>query len=126
MLLSFTGYIFALQWSGAFGCLLCLLHAVFRPPVARALRHASRGCTDPELEKGDGDVEGGGAGMKGRGRAAPVNANIRLRSRPGAGGAVGPGMAPPFGAAVANGAFRESGVSRMDPAASTRQHAHGN
>lgn len=122
VMLSFTGYIFALQWSGALGCTLCLLHATFRPPVARALRgSALGGGGDPELQMGDGDVEGG----VGRGRPAPVNANIRLRSRPAIGG-VGPGMsAPPMG----GGASLREGIAPMDSTSGNglmRTHPHGN
>ncbi|CAM9922501.1 unnamed protein product, partial [Scytosiphon promiscuus] len=72
LLLSVTGYIFSLQFSGILGCAVCLLHATFRPPVARAVRNNRGGGGAPELHGGDGDLEGGG----------PVNANMRLRTRP--------------------------------------------
>lgn len=118
MLLSVTGCIFSLQWSGVVGCSLCLLHATFRPPVARAVRSAARsgsgggGVENPELH-GDGDLEGGGGGgggAVGRGRAGPVNANIRLRTRPmgGPGGLAHPLGSDPFA-----------------PGGGARQHSHG-
>lgn len=133
LLLSITGYIFSLQWSGAVGCSLCLLHATFRPPVARAVRGAtSRGPdgigSNPELHGGDGDLEGGGGvgsgGGNGRGR---VNANMRLRTRPTAGGMTGGGGMSPV--PMGGGAFHDTRSSgpMVDPMAATRgrPHAHG-
>ncbi|CAM9566381.1 unnamed protein product [Discosporangium mesarthrocarpum] len=80
LLLSVTGYVFSLQYSLMLGGIVCILHAVLRPPVARAVR----GGGGLRLE-GDGeDLEGGGkVGMGGR--AGHVNVNMRLRSRPGGG-----------------------------------------
>lgn len=124
LLLSVTGYIFSLQYSVIFGSTLCLLHATFRPPVARAVR-TSRSF-EPELHGGDGDVEGGvgaGSGSGGaisRGRVnANVNPNIRLRTRPPAGGGMGMAMSPGMGVG-GSGGFHESmppvgdiGISRL-------------
>ncbi|CAM9204396.1 unnamed protein product [Choristocarpus tenellus] len=78
VMLSFSGYIFTLQYSAIIGSLICLLHAVLRPPVARAVR----GGGDPRVATTGDDLEGGGKVGQG-GRSGPVNANMRLRSRPG-------------------------------------------
>lgn len=117
LLLSVTGYIFSLQFSGFIGSAVCLLHAVFHPPASRAVRGA-RGA-EPELHGGDGDLEGGGT--VGRGRAGPVNANIRLRTRPTAVGAMGM-VNSPMGGGGGGGGVRD-GVSMLDPAA-VRSHSH--
>ncbi|CAM9782005.1 unnamed protein product [Pylaiella littoralis] len=123
LLLSVTGYIFALQFSGILGCAVCLLHATFRPPVARAVRNQRGGGGGaPELHGGDGDLEGGGATI-GRGRPGPVNANMRLRTRPVPGGPMG-GMSttpPPGGGAGAG--FRDSAPPMVDPGSAGR-HSH--
>jgi hypothetical protein len=37
LLLAVTGYIFRLQWPISLGAVVCAGHAIFRPPVARAL-----------------------------------------------------------------------------------------
>lgn len=117
LLLSVTGYIFSLQFAGILGSAVCLLHATFHPPVARAGRSA-RFVGEPELHggDGDGDLEGGAVG---RGRAGPVNANIRLRTRPIAGGAMGMGASQPMGGAT----FRENVPPMVDPN-TARLHSH--
>ncbi|CAM9269278.1 unnamed protein product, partial [Ectocarpus fasciculatus] len=117
LLLSVTGYIFSLQFSGILGCAVCLLHATFRPPVARAVRN-TRGGGPPELHGGDGDLEGGGG--IGRGRPGPVNANMRLRTRPMPGAGAGMATTPPPGA---GGGFRESAPPMVDPSGAGR-HSH--
>lgn len=116
LVLSVTGYIFSLQFAGLVGSSICLLHALFRPPVARAVRNARSG--DPELHGGDGDLEGGGA--VGRGRAGPVNANMRLRTRPALGGPMG--MASPPGAGGSMAGFHQT-PPIGDPTGS-RLHSH--
>lgn len=119
LLLSVTGYIFSLQFAAVLGGAVCLLHATFRPPVARAVRRGGGGA--PELHGGDGDLEGGGGGnLGGRGRPGPVNANMRLRTRPVPGGAMGGGMAtsPPPGVGAGFGA-----PPMVDPAAGRHSHA---
>ena len=114
LLLSVTGYIFALQYSTMFGSTLCFLHATFRPPVARAVRNARN--FEPELHGGDGDVEGGSV------RGGRVNANIRLRTRPPAGVAMGMGMSPTLGSGGAGG-FHES-MPPVGEFGKSRLHSH--
>lgn len=121
LLLSVTGYIFSLQFSGILGSAVCLVHATFHPPLARAGRNARSG-GDPELHGGDGDGDLEGGSTVGRGRAGPVNANMRLRTRPTAGGAMGMATAPPMGGG--GGAnFRENVPPMVDPS-TARLHSH--
>ena len=121
LLLSVTGYVFSLQFSGILGSAVCLVHATFHPPLARAARSARSG-GDPELHGGDGggDLEGGST--VGRGRPGPVNANMRLRTRPTAGGAMGMATGPPMGGGSA-GTFRENVPPMVDPS-TARLHSH--
>lgn len=124
LLLSVTGYIFSLQFSGVLGCAVCLLHATFRPPVARAVRNSRNGGNAPELHGGDGDLEGGGGGGVGRGRPGPVNANMRLRTRPVPVGAMGGGATtPPRMGVGGGGGFRDGAPPMVDPSSAGR-HSH--
>jgi len=122
LLLSVTGYIFALQFSAVLGCAVCLLHATFRPPVARAVRSRGGGGA-PELHGGDGDLEGGGGGggNVGRGRPGPVNANMRLRTRPVPGGAMGGMSTSPTPGGGAGAGF--GAPPMVDPAVARHSHA---
>ncbi len=63
--------------------LVCILHAVFRPPVSRAL--ASRYGDNESMESSLLNMEGGSSFHRSGDEDAydlPANANIRLRSRP--------------------------------------------
>ncbi|KAG5184223.1 PRA1 family protein-domain-containing protein [Tribonema minus] len=82
ILLGAMGYLFALQWAVSLGGLVCLAHALLRPPVARALL-TQRSEADASAGVRGGDIEGGPGGLGlDDPRNMPANANMRLRSRP--------------------------------------------
>lgn len=109
ILMYWSGYLFTFQWALFVGGVVSFAHALFRPPVARALapRPQERsgntrmgadlegggpGLSSGGMNNGFGGMGGlgGGMGMPGMGgdpfdqsRNLPANANVRLRTRPG-------------------------------------------